>query len=313
MVGGCLCVRKTRANEPPAWQRRVPAQSISRLPRTFTAAGNCLKPHQPHYGGHPARNYPTTSHCLPFRPGSEVAYRMPFLSPSLFEELALESRGEDAAVIFKSNLLRRISPFLCGSTNIPHGESVLLDGLHQIAEEIPLPQPALYDGTFPTEIEERVKGDLQHLVMPSTANPQAPAAPNFFLEIKAPGEDGSLIRCRACYNGALGARAIRSLRNYGSDEPTYDGKVDAYTATYDPETGILEIYAAFIIRSERPGQPVEYHNSNMGSWNLRDNRESFVRGATAFRNARDLAKEIRDGAIREANGKVRPREPRAGS
>ncbi|KAF2175812.1 hypothetical protein K469DRAFT_763375 [Zopfia rhizophila CBS 207.26] len=141
--------------------------------------------------------------------------------------------------------------------------------------------------------------------MPSAANPQAPVVPNFFMEIKAPSEDENLVRCWACYNGALGARAIHSLRNYGRDEPVYNGNGNTFTATYDPGTGILQMYVTQVTASNRPEPPVEYHTTKLGSWNLKDDKESFVRGVTAFRNARDLVKELRDRVIEEANAKAR--------
>lgn len=234
---------------------------------------------------------------------------MPFLSLSLFEELAIEeSRREHAAIVFKSNLLRTVFPILCGSTNILHGENVLFDGLHQMVEDIPYPQPTFYDGVPPAEIDERVKEDLQHLIIPSAANPQAPAVPNFFVEIRAPSEDEKWIRCRACYNGALGARAIHSVQNYGRDEPIYDGNAHVITTIYDPRTGVLQIFLSYVIRSSKTGQLAEYYMTELGSWNLTDDKESFVRGTTVFRNARDFAKERRDRFIKEANAKARELE-----
>ncbi|KAF2182114.1 hypothetical protein K469DRAFT_587703, partial [Zopfia rhizophila CBS 207.26] len=165
--------------------------------------------------------------------------RMP-LSPSLFEELALEeSRTTHTAMVFKSDQLREIFPILCGSTDITHEENVLFNGLHLIVEAMLHPQPALYDRALPIDIDKRIKHNLQHLITPSAANPQAPAVPSFFVEIKAPSEDEILVRCWARYNRALGARTMHSLRNYSRDEPVYDGHDNTFTATYHPGTGIL--------------------------------------------------------------------------
>lgn len=51
-----------------------------------------------------------------------------------------------------------------------------------------------------------------------TNHTRAPAAPNFFLG----GGRGvaDMAGRQACYDGALGARAMHSLRNYGKKEPT---------------------------------------------------------------------------------------------
>lgn len=50
------------------------------------------------------------------------------------------------------------------------------------------------------------------------------------------------------------------------------------------------------------GQP-EYHMTQLGSFIMTNSRESFIEGATALRNARDLASKHRDTFIRHANSK----------
>jgi hypothetical protein len=49
----------------------------------------------------------------------------------------------------------------------------------------------------------------------------------------------------------------------------------------------------------------------LNTWGMTGNIETFRLGATAYRNGRDWAKEQRDEAIRQANGKVD--EHRAGT
>jgi hypothetical protein len=135
-----------------------------------------------------------------------------------------------------------------------------------------------------------------------------PAVPNIFMEIKAPSEDANLVRCRACYNGALGARAIHSLQMYCRDKPIYDNKAYVITMIYHPETGTLQMYTTHVTQPASPGGLPEYHMTQLGSWDLTANYDSFQRGVTAFRNARDWAKEHRDRFIEEANAKVRGSE-----
>lgn len=215
---------------------------------------------------------------------------MPFLSPSLFEELALEE-----------SLAGRLLFSLCGNADILYGVNILLNGLRPIAADIPCPRPALYDGAHPTEIDERIKHDLQHLIMPSAANPEAPAVPNFFLQVRPSTDDENSFQTCARYVGALGARAMHRLQNYGRKEPMYHGNAHTFTSNYDPQTGILNIYTHYVTVSKRPGLTDEYHMAELGSWNLMSNKETFVQGVTALRNLRDLAKAYRGRVIEEAN------------
>ena len=57
--------------------------------------------------------------------------------------------------------------------------------------------------------------------------------PNYFLEAKAPKGGADVVKQQACYDGALGARAMHQLQSYREDQPVFDG--DAYTlvSTYD--------------------------------------------------------------------------------
>lgn len=58
--------------------------------------------------------------------------------------------------------------------------------------------------------------------------------------------------------------------------------------------------------SSHPLQPTspEYYVHQLKGWSMTSDFETFRQGATAYRNARDWAKEQRDEAIRRANGRV---------
>ncbi|KAH7377242.1 hypothetical protein B0T11DRAFT_273839 [Plectosphaerella cucumerina] len=49
------------------------------------------------------------------------------------------------------------------------------------------------------------------------------------------------------------------------------------------------------------GRPPEYHMTQLKAYAMTNDRDTFVQGATAFRNARDLAKHHRDSLILAAN------------
>jgi hypothetical protein len=130
-----------------------------------------------------------------------------------------------------------------------------------------------------------------------------PAVPNWFLEIKGPNGIPAVATRQARYDGAIGARAIHSLQNYGEEEPVYDGNAYTYSSTY--QTGRLKLYAHHVTAPTAPGERPEYHMTQVKASDMTEDREAFVKGATAFRNARDLAQRHRDRFIQEANARVR--------
>jgi hypothetical protein len=126
-----------------------------------------------------------------------------------------------------------------------------------------------------------------------------PMAPNFFMEVKGPIGSPAVAARQARYDGAFGARAMHALQNYGKNELEYDGSAYVFSSTY--HDGMLKLYAHHMTASTEPdGQP-EYHMTQVDAWAMTGNVDDFRRGATAFRNARDLAKRHRDGFVQSAN------------
>jgi len=112
----------------------------------------------------------------------------------------------------------------------------------------------------------------------------------------------AIARSQACYDGALGARGIQSLQSYGEAEPVYDN--NAYTVTSIYHGGQLKMYTTHPAQPTGPENRPEYFMNQLRSFAVTDIPETFRQGATAYRNARDWAKEKRDGFIEAANGRM---------
>lgn len=128
-------------------------------------------------------------------------------------------------------------------------------------------------------------------------------APNFFVEAKGPDGSAAVMLRQARYDGAVGARGMHSLQNYGQEEPVYDGNAYTYSSTYHGGTGTLQIYAHHATAPAAEGKRPEYHMTQINSYAITGERQTFVQGATAFRNSRDLAKQHRDTFIGDANAR----------
>ncbi|KAF2815589.1 uncharacterized protein BDZ99DRAFT_470955 [Mytilinidion resinicola] len=92
---------------------------------------------------------------------------------------------------------------------------------------------------------------------------------------------------------------MNSLQSYGKGEPVSDN--NAYTITSIYHNGQLQMYTSHPTQPSTPGGRPEYHMTQLNTWGMTGNPETFRQGAGAFRNARDWAKEQRDKAIEQAN------------
>lgn len=172
--------------------------------------------------------------------------------------------------------------------------------LEPLADDLPKPVPDLYDGAYPQQIDRSVRRDLGKHIVPSN-NTSLPAAPNFFLEGKSEGGRADVAKRQACHDGAVGARAMHSLQNYKSAEPTYDGNAYSYSNTYHQGTATLQLYTHHLTAPKAPGEPPECHMSQLKGFQMTSDRETFVKGAGGLRNNRDRAKTDRDNLIDHAN------------
>ncbi|EED16134.1 hypothetical protein TSTA_012430 [Talaromyces stipitatus ATCC 10500] len=146
---------------------------------------------------------------------------------------------------------------------------------HLIDGTLVLGNPDRYYGARPEQLNRRIRSELEDQIVLSTQH-DLPIAPNFFLAAKGPDGSASVAKRQASYDGALGARRMHSLQEYGKDEPEFDN--NAYTISSIYHDGTLKMFT--------------------------NNPRTFQEGATWYQNGRDWAKEQRDEAIRRANEKV---------
>jgi hypothetical protein len=232
----------------------------------------------------------------------KLAQPRPSLSPSQFSDGAFRNfKRADAHAVKEKQVTESVIPVIegkigdakCRSGGIP------FTNLDHLTDGTLAPgNPDLYYGARPEQLNRQVRNKLSGHIIPSTQR-DLPIAPNFFLAAKGP--DGSLAVAgrQACYDGALGARGLHSLQSYGKDETVSDNK--AYTITSIYHGGQLKMYTSHPTQPTGPGGRPEYHMTQVNAWSMTGNPETFRKGAAAYRNARDWAKEQRDEAIKQAN------------
>ena len=203
--------------------------------------------------------------------------------------------------------MSKVFPIIAGTADIPSQENLRFTNLEDLTDgSITDAQPDHYDGIRPEYLDKRVREELGPYIVPST-NTAAPCLPNFFSEGK--GQDGpaAVNKLQACYDGALGERAIHKILSYNDPEAVQYTIAHTNTSTY--HGGTLRIYSMHANQSSNPKHQIEYQMTLLRGWDMIDSPENFREGATALRNARDWAKEKREELIAMANSKSLDTDP----
>ncbi|SPN97425.1 uncharacterized protein DNG_00939 [Cephalotrichum gorgonifer] len=226
----------------------------------------------------------------------------PSLSLSNFSDGAFRAfRDSSARARDEDEVLCRVVPTICGAGQDESlkARNTLFRNLEPLTDgTLAAAMPDIYYGSRPGQLDRDVRDILGRRIAPSTTG-ERPIVPNFSLEVKGPLGSPGVARLQACYNGAIGARAMHSLRSWGRGAPAYDEAPCAFSSTYTD--GTLRLFAHHMTAPAAPGGEPGYHMTEIEAFAMTGNRESFVKGAAAFRNIRDLAKRLRDSSIRDAN------------
>ncbi|KID94250.1 hypothetical protein MAJ_09784, partial [Metarhizium majus ARSEF 297] len=224
------------------------------------------------------------------------------LSPSQFSDNEFKSfKRADTHAFKERDITTNVIPFIEG-TNADRkcvAGDVPFTNLESLTDgTIVAGKPDLYYDSRPEELDIRVRREQSCMLVPSSQS-DLPILPNFTLEAKGPDGTLSVATRQSCYNGALGARGMQSLQSYGHSALEYDNK--AYTISTIYQGGQLKMFTCHPIPPRSPGERCGFVTTQIDTWGLTGNANKFREGVTAFRNARDWAKQQRDATIDQAN------------
>ncbi|KAL2397813.1 hypothetical protein ABEF93_005286 [Exophiala dermatitidis] len=296
-------------------RKRASASSRHSGSKTTTYSGNfeqklidngIYPPKHEHRDGRPPQN-PANIDDIRAR----LALPRASLSPSRFTDadyLAFER--ENTMATGETTTFFKVFPFIAGNEINHRAEADLpLNNLAPFDKGLSELKPDLYHGASASAIHPRIRTDLGPYIIPSKADNSRPAAPNFFFEGKSAQGRADVATRQALIDGATGARAIHQLQNYKAKEPVYDNNAYCFSSTYHSGTGTLQIYATHPTQPLTAGGTAEYHMTKIRGLDITDGKKAFIEGATAYRNARDLAKTYRDTFIEQANQRASQMPP----
>ncbi|RWA08507.1 hypothetical protein EKO27_g6590 [Xylaria grammica] len=296
--------RRKRGSAAPTKSTLTPQTTSTKSTGPYDRA---FQQHLIDHGVYPPRyKYPDARKTLAPENLEEIMQIMarprPSLSPSRFTQGDFDKFEQaDADAAKEWQVTSTVIPIIEGEV----GDSKCVSGqipftnLGHLTDGSLVPgNPDRYYGARPEQLDRRARTELNRHIVPSTQH-DLPVAPNFFLAVKGPEGSLAVAGRQACYDGALGARGIRSLQTYGDAESDADNKAYTITSTY--HGGTLQVYTSHPLAPARPGASGGYATTKLNAWSMTGNASTFRQGAAAYRNARDWARQVRDEAIQKAN------------
>jgi len=228
---------------------------------------------------------------------------VPSLSPSAFsdekfEEFVQADEDADNEEAVRDSVITKLLDVISG----PHRarKNVRFSNLYPLNDldwnTLKWAQPDYYYGAKGLFLNNMVDNMFGCYIAPSNGGL---ILPNLFIEAKGPlGQFGG-VKLQACYDGAIGTRAMHSLQSFAQRTPAYDNKAYTISATY--HNGKLKMYSHYTTHPNRPGTRPEYYMHQLISFAMTGTKESHLQGLTALQNAADWAREMRDAVIGQAN------------
>lgn len=212
------------------------------------------------------------------------------VSESEFERFCQKLNDATSEAMVTKNIL----PIILGDSDIPSGENLRFTNLEPLTDgSLVDAQPDLFDGCRPEQVHPTIRRALSNLISPSDKSAVL-ILPNFFIEAKGPEGTITVAKRQACYDGALGARAMYKIRSHDKGARNDDY---AYTISATYGQGSLKIFTHHAaVPTESPTRP-EYHMTQLRGWDITDSVEIFCEAVACLRNARDWAKQQRDIAL----------------
>lgn len=215
-----------------------------------------------------------------------LAQPRPSLSPSRFTRAEFLEFKKNREALTETKVMSKVFPIIAGTADVPSQENLQFTNLETLTDgSITQAQPDFYDGVRPEKLNKQIREELGAYIVPST-DTTAPCLPNFFTEGKGPKGLADVNKLQAMYDGAMGARGMHELRSYVDPETAFDNNAFTITSTYH-HNGPLTMYTTHPVKSTNSEIPIEYRMSQLHSYAMTGNTDSFRQGATTLRNARD--------------------------
>lgn len=201
----------------------------------------------------------------------------------------------------EDEVMSHVLPRITGRGRPPSAQNVQFGNITALTPKIVVAKPDYYEGCSPGPGNRNIRERLDKAIIPSSRN-ELPFLPTFFTEAKGPDGTIAVAERQIRHDGALGARAMHSIRSIGRRE-RYDNKAHTASAILHGR-GDLEMFTHHMTQPRGHGTPAHTHMTPIGSWGLTNSPQTFREGRTALRNTSDMAYDHREHAIHSANRRL---------
>ena len=151
-------------------------------------------------------------------------------------------RAQVAKVSSEQELVQYVLPYFLekdATDSSAFHYDTLFGNILKFNPKLSLAKPDLWWGTRRTIVRQLIWDALDKVVNPT--NSKDAIVPNMLVEFKGPEGHELTGSNQACHYGAIGARAMHYLQNYGRDpsQYTFDSTVRTFTALFHGNTFIL--------------------------------------------------------------------------
>lgn len=122
-----------------------------------------------------------------------------------------------------------------------------------------------------------------------------------------------MLRCQVSRDLAIGARDMLEIQSYSNGRDRYDNNAYTIGSLCFCTLGLLKFFTMYLTPPADPTGRPTYHMVEIKSFILTESAEACREGIGWFRNSREFAKEVRDGAIASANKMAHDRHGGASS
>lgn len=196
----------------------------------------------------------------------------------------------------------KIVTVIRGDADYPTAKGQACTAWIPLTEDVQLAraEPDYYDGLKPHKDNALLRKHLSHLIVP--APNMNPFLANFFFEVKGPKGILEGARRQAMYDGAYGARGMY-FTGVIAEEKELTKKAVTFSAIY--ASGVLKLFAHFILRPNEKDNVLHYHMTLLDSFLLDNSLEQAREAITSFRNLRDHAAPARADLAERASKSLR--------
>lgn len=228
----------------------------------------------------------------------------PSLLPLCFScEVFQKFEKMNMQALTENKVMSKVFSIIIDTVNVSLQKNLWFENLKDLTDDFIIKaQLNFYDEAHLKELNKQIWEELRPYIM-SLTNTVALCLLNFFMKSKGFNDDTLTCKNQALYDDALSAWGIYELQSYIDLKTAHDNKAYIITLTYHL-SGLLIMYTTYAVTFKNSKHQIEYHMTQLNSFAMINNSNTFWQKATFLRNDQDLTEEDQKKLIITVNTKA---------